>query len=255
VASARNLGIRAASGDWIAFHDDDQIADPHWLLELLSLAREKQCSVVGGNVQLILPESNTRQLSGVCRRLLGEMVGMTTECRFGRRLVPGTNNLMIRRTVFDQVGLFDETMLTGGEDAELYRRIRAAGYTCWYTPRAVVHHIIPEHRLSDQYMRWTAMRHGEHVALRELLDWGWCGLAAMGAARLGQAVLLYLPKYIAARAAGDREAALGRRCLLWRSEAYLRSAAGHLFPRWIGQESFRQSMNFREGRHKLAGTG
>jgi cellulose synthase/poly-beta-1,6-N-acetylglucosamine synthase-like glycosyltransferase len=147
VAAARNRAIRESQGRWIAFHDDDQIADPRWLVELLNLANEKRCPVVGGDVRLILPEKNTRQLSGVCRRLLGEMVGMTEVCQFGRKLVPGTNNMMIERTLFDKVGTFDETMLAGGEDAELYRRIRSTGCECWYTPRAVVHHIIPEHRL------------------------------------------------------------------------------------------------------------
>jgi GT2 family glycosyltransferase len=172
VAAARNHAIRESRGRWIAFHDDDQMAEPRWLAELLSLANEKSCLVVGGDVRLVLPESNERQLSRVCRRLLGEMIDMPEVCRFSRRVVPGTNNLMIERTVFDTVGLFDEQMLTGGEDAELYRRIRTCGFECWYTPRAVVHHIIPEFRLADDYMRWTSMRQGEHVALREQQDWG-----------------------------------------------------------------------------------
>lgn len=254
VAAARNHAIRESRGRWIAFHDDDQLADPRWLMELLNMANEKGCSVVGGDVRLILPESNDRALSPVCRRLLGEMVGMTEVCRFTRKVVPGTNNLMIQRAVFNAVGVFDETMLTGGEDAELYRRIRAAGYECWYTPRAVVHHIIPEFRLVDEYMRWTAMRQGEHVALRELQDWGRWALPFVAVVRAGQAVVDYLPKYAVARLAGDREAALGNRCLLWRSEGYLCGAAGHVLPGVFGNGAFQQAMNFREGRQELAGS-
>jgi glycosyltransferase involved in cell wall biosynthesis len=254
VAAARNHAIRESRGRWIAFHDDDQMAEPRWLAELLSLANEKSCPVVGGDVRLVLPESNERQLSRVCRRLLGEMIDMPEVCRFSRRVVPGTNNLMIERTVFDTVGLFDEQMLTGGEDAELYRRIRTCGFECWYTPRAVVHHIIPEFRLADDYMRWTSMRQGEHVALREQQDWGRGAMPLVVAARTAQALVNYLPRYVAARLIGDRERALGARCLLWRSEGYLRGAAANLLPSVFGSDSFRAAMNFREGRQKLAGT-
>src|SRR5258707_15815056 len=36
VAAARNTCLRAASGDWIAFIDDDEIAEPGWLAQLLA---------------------------------------------------------------------------------------------------------------------------------------------------------------------------------------------------------------------------
>ena len=38
VATARNTGVRHALGNWVAFFDDDQIADRDWLIRLLAAA-------------------------------------------------------------------------------------------------------------------------------------------------------------------------------------------------------------------------
>jgi len=51
-----------------------------------------------------------------------------------------TLNCAIRRTVFDRVGGFDETMIAGGEDGELSYRISQAGLTIRHCPNAVVEH-------------------------------------------------------------------------------------------------------------------
>ena len=252
IAIARNRAIQESRGAWIAFHDDDQWAEPDWLGELMALAEKKNCLCVGGAVQLELPATNTRRLSPVCRGLLGEKTKITTEFRYNRQTGPGTNNWMIARTVFDEVGLFDEQLCSsGGEDADLYRRISAAGYACWYTPRAVVHHIIPEQRLEDQYMRWTALRQGGHVALREFYQWGRWKMPGIVAARLGQALLIYGPRYLAARVGRDAEKTLGARCLLWRSEGYLRYALKYLLPKLCRQRAFSSAMDFRAGRQGL----
>ncbi len=253
VAAARNKGIVTAAGEWIAFHDDDQTADPRWLVELLKMAQKKECQIVGGDVQLRLPENNTRQLEPVCRRLLGEMVGLEEECLFTRKVIPGTNNLFVHKSVFEKVGLFDVDRQDGGEDADLYRRFRVAGYLCWFTPAAIIHHIIPEYRMNDAYMRWTAMRQGGHVALREQRNMGTAKLTLITAARFVQAVLLYLPPWMMAKLfSKNKEKVLDARCLLWRSEGYIRHALTYILPGLFKQEAFLASLNFREGRQKLA---
>src|SRR5205809_1380614 len=45
IVSARNRGIREARGRWIAFFDDDQIANSKWLAELYRGANAKHCRV------------------------------------------------------------------------------------------------------------------------------------------------------------------------------------------------------------------
>lgn len=248
VTYARNCGIEASVGKWIAFHDDDQKAHPRWLAELINLATRRNLNIVGGAVHLLLPESNTRVLSPQLRQLLGEKVGMTEEQAYGRKRIPGTNNLLVRRSVLDEVGIFDTRIKNGGEDAELYRRIRTAGYKAWFTPKAIVYHIIPEPRMENDYMHWTATRIGHHLALRELNDWGRLGLTFMLFARAGQALLNYLPRYLAASITGQQEKALGLKSLLWRSKAYL-AEGWKLLVR--GSDLEENSINFREGRELL----
>jgi len=251
VAFARNRGIAEACGDWIAFHDDDQVADPRWLAELWALAKRRDLMCVGGNVKLRLPEGFDRDLAPQCRDMLGERHAMTEERPYSRKFIAGTNNLLVHRTILDHVGLFNTQLTDGGEDADLVRRIRAAGYESWYTPHSIVYHIIPEQRLGVDYMRWTARRKGQHVARRERLDWGRLALGPVALARLGQVAVSYLPRYLAARMAGDEERALGARCLLWRSEGYLRQALELLAgksPEVAGGDA---SLNLREGREQL----
>jgi GT2 family glycosyltransferase len=251
VTFARNRGIAEARGAWIAFHDDDQVAHPRWLAELMALAQRRDLKIVGGAVHLRLPESNSRELAPECRVLLGEKVGWDQEQPYTRKRVPGTNNLMLHRSVLDAVGVFEEKLTNGGEDADLYRRIRTAGFEAWYTPKSIVYHLIPEPRLGDDYMRWTATRHGQHLALRELRDWGRAGLAGMVVLRGVQAVIRYLPRFVVSKVAGDRERALGARALLWRSQAYLASAASMVLYGERDSASHDTSLNLREGRERL----
>ncbi|TWT90241.1 putative glycosyltransferase EpsH [Pseudobythopirellula maris] len=253
VSHARNRGVGEAAGDWVAFHDDDQVADPRWLAELVALAKRRSALVVGGAVKLKLPAGAKEPSARYLRQMLGEKVGMPAEQPFNRRQIPGAGSLMIDRGVFDHVGLFDTDLEIGGEDADLYRRIRAAGYEAWYTPKAIVHHLIPAKRLDSDYMRWTAARHGQHVALREFLDWGPRKLPLVMAARLGQATINYLPRYLAARLTGDRDGALAARCLMLRSQSYL-AKAWRLLLHGEGQQGAADAaLSLREGRERLVG--
>ncbi len=68
---ARNRGIKESTGEWIAFFDDDQLADPKWLKELLEVAGENKVLCVGGCVHLALPEAERLEISSICRRILG----------------------------------------------------------------------------------------------------------------------------------------------------------------------------------------
>lgn len=251
VAPARNRGMAEAAGQWIAFHDDDQTAEHEWLAKLLDLAHRRNLKVAGGAVRLKLPESNTRVLSDQCRALLGERVGWSQEQPYTRKRVPGTNNLLLHRSVIEHVGGFDTGLKVGGSDADLYRRIRCAGYESWFTPEAVVNHVIPEKRLSDDYMKWTATRNGMHLALREYREWGAARLAGMLVVRLGQAAINFAPRYLAAKMFAGREKALGSQALLWRFKGYATRAWELLLQGDSGEEGQKASLDFRQGREQL----
>jgi glycosyltransferase involved in cell wall biosynthesis len=252
VACARNRGIREARGTWVAFFDDDQVADPRWLAELWALAHEKGARCVGGANRLLLPPGGPRELSDPCRGLLGQSGRCDGPRRYHRRCAPGTGNLLIQRSVFDQVGAFNEDLREAGEDADLFRRVHAAGIDAWHAPRAISNHVVPAYRLTEKYLRWKALLNGGHVARRNAAEWGRLMNLVILAARAAQALGVYLPRLAGATLRGDRVSAQGARCLLWRSEGYARFALRALAPRLFPQRAFFSALEFRGERELFA---
>ncbi|MBN1851698.1 MAG: glycosyltransferase family 2 protein [Pirellulales bacterium] len=245
VACARNCGIRVARGAWIAFFDDDQVAEPDWLLELFTMAKRKAARCVGGPVRLVLPETVLHELPRLCRRLLGESATVREPRKFDRKLSAGTGNLLVHRSIFEEVGLFDESLHEAGEDADFTRRIRAAGIDGWFAPSAVVHHAVPGYRLSDSYFRWTSTRIGMHIARHECAEWGRGGFWIIAAARFGQAALLHLPSWLGGHLLRSRAALLKGRCLLWRAQGYFRYIFSHRVRSHSIQNHAMSPWNFR----------
>jgi len=214
VVFARNRGIAEARGEWIAFFDDDQLADTNWLHELHTAAREHNVKCVGGSVWLTLPENCHRRLSPVCRMLLGETVGRNIPQPYTARFTPGTGNLMIHRSVFERIGTFNPEFHSRGEDTDLFLRALAAGVTGWYTPAAVVHHLIPPERLTDDFLLQLARLMAEGMAEDERNATGsWVYPFVWGARLLQYAGVLW-PRRLWAAFGGDDEARLGAECRL-----------------------------------------
>lgn len=211
VAAARNRGVREAQGQWIAFFDDDQIADCHWLWELRAGARAHNARLVGGAVHLALPQGCTRELDPTCRMLLGESRWSELPQPYNGKTNPGAGNLMLERAIFDEVGLFNEA-LRRGEDTDLYRRTRRAGIEAWYLPKAIIHHMTPDERLTDAYLLKLSRNMGEMLG-----DHDWNTKSSLNAAiywlaKGARSAGFYWPRWQLARLRGSSEAAIGRRC-------------------------------------------
>ena len=248
-APTRNRGVSEARGAWLAFFDDDQFAEPDWLLELYQAAMATDAGVVGGPVALALPPQQLVKLGPVCRGALREVAFYDELHPYEGKALPGTGNALVSRTVFDTVGMFDVSMSGGGSDSDLFLRARAAGFTLWYTPQAVIRHRIPASRLTAEYFRWDAWCCGaSHLAHFDHQRRGRVALAALCAARLGQALAVHLPRWLWARMRGDEMAALGWRSRLWRTEGYVRKTLAILAPRWCAQRQFFEALEFRQGR-------
>jgi hypothetical protein len=178
--------------------------------------------------------------------VLGATGGMTRPRPYNRKVMPGTGNVMIHCSVFQKVGVFDVTLTQAGEDVDLFRRIRAAGVASWYTPSAIVHHVIPPHRLDDEYFRWASLRVGACFAHRDASERGRVYLLGTLVARLVQAAAINAPRLAAAWLRRDREGGLGLRCLLWRLQGFARYALHVAAPRWAAQSAFLAQINFRK---------
>ena len=228
VSFARNRGVEEAAGHWIAFFDDDELADPGWLLQLLKAAQEHSVKCVGGAVKLRFDPGKERELHRWVRVTLGCTEGMEGQMYDGKR-VPTTGNMLIHKDVFEAIGLFRTDLVEGGEDTDLYHRMRKAGFDAYYSPAAITHHQIPPFRIEPKYLRSTSNRMGSHIARREYEKHGWLRFPLLVLARVGQTSLIHLPKLLLAMVGGNREAILERKCYWWMWRGYFAAAFRLMF--------------------------
>lgn len=252
VAHARTRGVREATGEWLAFFDDDQLAEPRWLSELIAVARLTGAQGVGGRVTLATEERSALALPEFCRGLLGESPRADRPHHYPGKSLPGTGNVLVHRSVFDAVGAFDATLEQGAEDADFFRRVRRAGFTLWYAPRACVTHRTPAYRTSREYLAWVARRHGAAYATMDAKEEGRGRVLRDALLRAGQALLVTLPRLARARIARDGASLLELQCRFARAVGYERQALRLLAPRVFAQPRFFEDLEFRGERTRFA---
>lgn len=243
---ARHRGLDEARGEWIANFDDDEVAEPTWLLELVRLAKQKGLRSVGGKLLLRFLQPTDRQLHPRVRRALGESVLWDSPQPYTRRQGPGAGNQLLHRSVFTEVGRYDLSYQKRGEDTDLYRRICAAGIESWFTPNAVAYHLTPNERMSDDYLKTTFLHDGWCFSRRDLEHFGKVRCLPILCARLANSLLVHLPAALLATCRGDRETALAYRLTCQRSLGYLRGYLFHAARRFFPQRRFLTQYRFDE---------
>lgn len=136
-AAARNKGAKVARFENLAFIDDDCVADPDWLNELMRTLNRDPDSLVGGRVKNGLAQNPYARAS---QTLLTFLYRYYHQERRGRFAFFTTNNLAARKEIFTSLGGFDESFEFASEDREWSERCRQHGLTLVYAQNAVVHH-------------------------------------------------------------------------------------------------------------------
>lgn len=193
LSHARNRGIAEAQGRIIAFIDDDEWIDPHFLSAYVELFDHRpQAMAAGGPIVAEYPDGRPAWMSAYPEIAIANVMDFGDRMRpFPKHRIPGGGNMACRREVFAECGDFNIRLgrtgqqLAGGEESELFERIRLRGWTPWYAPQALMHHVIPASKLTETYFRNLCRNTGCHQQLRarmqgrllrariaELLKWG-----------------------------------------------------------------------------------
>ncbi len=172
LSGARNTGVAHATGDIVAFIDDDAVADPDWLEHLASHFANEAVAAVGGAVVPMWPNKQPSWFP----MEFGWVVGCSYT-GLPRATAPIRNpigcNMSFRRHLFKAIGGFSEGIGRSGADAagceetEFCIRVRQHDRTSiiLYDPAAIVHHQVTPERTQWQYFRKRCIAEGKSKAL------------------------------------------------------------------------------------------
>ncbi|MBT9150332.1 MAG: putative mycofactocin biosynthesis glycosyltransferase MftF [candidate division WS2 bacterium] len=141
IGGARNIGVKVAKGEYIAFTDSDCVVDKNWLKSLIEQFNDEKIASVGG--PNITPEDDTEfaKCAGEVLTFLsnpGPRYGFNVDKVMAIYHNP-TCNSAYRKSIFQEVGMFNPTLITC-DDEELDYRIKEKGYKILFTPHANVLH-------------------------------------------------------------------------------------------------------------------
>ncbi len=149
-SALNNFGVRAARGEHLLFLNNDvEVINADWLTALVEYSQFDTVGAVGAK---LLYSDSTIQHAGVVfnhgglgqhafRCMPKEVPGIVRLADLPRSCSAVTGAcMMVRRSVFEELGGFDENLKVVLNDIDLCLRIRERGYGVVYTPYAQLYH-------------------------------------------------------------------------------------------------------------------
>jgi GT2 family glycosyltransferase len=143
--AAINLGFLKSRAPYLASLNDDAVPRPRWIEALLESAEaHPEAGMFASQVRFYGEEhldSAGMVISGdASSKQRGHLFPAAEFDREEEVLLPSASAALYRRTMLEEVGLFDEDFFLYCEDTDLGLRGRWAGWKCVYVPAAVVDH-------------------------------------------------------------------------------------------------------------------
>lgn len=147
-AAANNQAIRLGRAPFVATLNNDAVPEPQWLAEMVSVAQSHPEVGIVASLMLFHHAPDVINSAGIAvdrlgfawDRLGGQPIHASEQVPtpvFGA----SAGAALYRRTMLDEIGLFDEDFFAYLEDVDLAWRAQWAGWECLYVPTArVLHH-------------------------------------------------------------------------------------------------------------------
>ena len=215
---ARNRGIQEAGGDWFVFLDDDAMVEPDYIANLQkSLKAHPEAKAFGGPIEPFFEGEAPSWLSPWTLIFVSAINMGKVVKPFPKKHYPIGANMGVSRAAIERVGTFDTSLgrvgnnLMGGEEKDLFNRLRAQQFSVLYFPDIQVRHCIPPHRTTDEFIARLGQGVGQSERrrtraiggfaygmrwFRELINWGgtlviWMCYALMGKHAKGDILFLF----------------------------------------------------------------
>ena len=135
LSKARNRGCAEATGDIVAYIDDDAYPDPHWLNYIAATFLAEPVAGVGGP-NILPPESNN--IEQCVDKAPGNPIYVLVADREAEHITGC--NMAFKKDALNEINGFDEQFWVAGDDVDLCWRIREKGWKIGFHPGAVVWH-------------------------------------------------------------------------------------------------------------------
>lgn len=135
LSSARNLGLELATGEIVAYTDDDAYPDPEWLYYLAHTFRTTDYAAVGG--PNLPPAGDGPTAEAVANAPGGPTHVLLSDTEAEH--IPGCN-MAFRVDALRAIGGFDPRFRVAGDDVDVCWRIQQAGWKVGFHPAALVWH-------------------------------------------------------------------------------------------------------------------
>ena len=170
-SAAVNTGIGLAKGEYVVLFNNDAFAQPDWLAQLIAMADAEPRAFAVQSLMIRHFERDICDDAGDYVTLFGWACKRGDGMYWRRYTKPGRifsacgGASLYRKSILDEIGLFDELFFAYFEDVDISRRASSLGYKNVYCPPAKCYHICGATTGAVRYNPFKSVQSGRNSIL------------------------------------------------------------------------------------------